>query len=377
MSTPLLDRIQAELEKRRLEGLERELHLNELIDFSSNDYLGLARSEALHKMVLSRAQELQAPYTGSTGSRLISGNSRLAEQVEEQLAKLFQGESALLFNSGYSANLGVLSSLPGRNDTILYDELSHASIKDGARLSLAQKISFKHNDLNDLESKLRRADGHCFIVAESIYSMDGDRSPVTDLTRLANQYQATIVLDEAHSTGIEGKQGEGLAVALKVEKDIAIRIYTFGKAMGCHGACVVGPRAFRQYMINTSRPFIYTTSLPPHALLTISCAFHYLSQHSELRQQLHANRTQFTQAMKGNPAFHTAPSAIQRVIIPGNEEVTRAASQLRGKGFDVRAIRKPTVSEGSERLRICLHAFNTAQQIAALAEALNKLNIAH
>lgn len=375
MSTPLLDRIAADLNKRRMSGLDRALSLNGLIDFSSNDYLGLARSEALHHMILKRAAELHSPYNGATGSRLISGNSALAEEVEDQLAILFRGESALLFNSGYSANLGVLSSLPGRNDVILYDELCHASIKDGARLSLAKKISFRHNDLDDLESKLRRTDGHCFIVAESIYSMDGDRSPVKEFAKLANQYEATMVLDEAHSTGIVGEHGEGTAVALGVEKEVAIRVYTFGKAMGSHGACVVVPRVIKQYLINASRPFIYTTAMSPHALLTISCAFQYLSQHPELQQQLQANVALFAGAMQNNNTFEAAPSAIQRLIIPGNEQVINAASVLRGKGFDVRAIRRPTVPDGTERLRICLHAFNSPAQIAALAEALNNLDM--
>lgn len=376
MSNNLLDRLQHELDQRRAQGLERRLSLEKLIDFTSNDYLGLARSHELHRLISSRAGELQNTLNGSTGSRLLSGNSALAEQLELQLAEFFRGESALLFNSGYAANLGVLSSLPGRNDTILYDELVHASIKDGARLSIARKISFKHNNLDDLEGKLRRAEGHRFIVVESIYSMDGDRSPLKDLALLAERFDATIILDEAHSTGVDGVRGEGMAIDLDLADKVDIRIYTFGKAMGCHGAVVVGSRLLKEYLVNTSRPLIYTTALPPHTLLTISCAFTFLESQPQLAKQLRQNIAQFAQALPQHAQATNSSTAIQRILVPGNETVDKAAAYLRGKGFDVRPIRKPTVPEGSERIRVCLHAYNTRDEIAALADEINKLNIA-
>jgi 8-amino-7-oxononanoate synthase len=372
MADRLLQRLQEELTQRETGGLQRHLTLGTLIDFTSNDYLGLSRSRALCEMIAARSLALQGNVNGATGSRLLSGNSALAEEVERQLAAVFEGETALLFNSGYAANIGVLSALPTRNDTILYDELAHASIKDGARLSLARRLSFRHNDFEDLENKLLRASGHCFIVVESIYSMDGDPCPLVELIEVAERHNATVILDEAHSTGVEGPAGGGMALSLGVADRIGVRIYTFGKAMGCHGACVVGPTVLRQYLINTSRPFIYTTALPPHALMTISCAFTYLAAHPELAGQLATNVQRFSAAMSEKSAFVSSGTAIQRLIIPGNERVTTAAARLRNKGFDVRPIRRPTVPEGTERIRICLHAFNTPEDIAALAHELNK-----
>lgn len=376
MSNKLTGRLQQDLDRRRALGLERRLQLDNLIDFTSNDYLGLARSIELHELISSRASELRGPLNGATGSRLLSGNSALAEQVEHQLAELFRGESALLFNSGYAANLGVLSSIPGRNDTILYDELAHASIKDGARLSVARKVSFKHNNLDDLEVKLRRTEGQRFIVVESIYSMDGDRCPLQELTTLAERFDATIILDEAHSTGVDGVRGEGMALNLGLADKVGIRIYTFGKAMGCHGAVVVGSTVLKDYLVNTSRPLIYTTALPPHAMVSISCAFTFLQSRPLLAKQLQQNIAQFAEALSQHAQFTNSTTAIQRILIPGNENVNNAAAHLRGKGFDVRPIRKPTVPEGSERIRVCLHAYNTSEEIAALADEINKLNIA-
>lgn len=375
MHDVLINRLHDELRQREVAGLKRQLSLNQLIDFTSNDYLGLAHSRELSSMISSRSAVLHDNINGATGSRLLSGNSALAEQVERQLADIFQSESALLFNSGYAANLGVLSSLPQRSDTIIYDELAHASIKDGARLSLARRLSFRHNDLDDLDNKLRQATGHCFVVAESVYSMDGDRCPLADLVTLVENHNATLVLDEAHSTGVVGIRGEGMALSSGLAERIGIRIYTFGKAMGCHGACVAGPAVLCEYMINTARPFIYTTALPPHALLTISCAFSFLERRPYLAQRLAANIAQFSNAMAGNPAYKGSDTAIQCIRIPGNTQVNAAAAHLRGKGFDVRPIRTPTVPAGSERIRVCLHTFNEAEDIGMLADEINKLNI--
>src|SRR5690348_16366783 len=181
MAQTLIDRLRGELLQRETAGLQRHLLLQSLIDFTSNDDLGLARSRELFNMIVCEGEGLAGNLNGATGSRLLSGNSALAEKVEHQLATVFQGESALLFNSGYAANLGVLSALPTRNDTIVYDEHAHSSIKDGARLGLPRRLSFRHNDLGDLESKLQRAAGHVFVVVESIYSMDGDRCPLIEL----------------------------------------------------------------------------------------------------------------------------------------------------------------------------------------------------
>jgi len=362
------------LDNRAEMGLLRTLRYNDpsLIDFTSNDYLGLARSTSLAE----RIHERSGPSSpnGATGSRLLSGNSPQHEAVEKKLAHLFKSESALLFGSGYNANLAVLSALPQRGDTILYDELSHASLKDGARLSLAKRLNFKHNDLHDLESKLKHAQGQAFIVVESIYSMDGDQCPLAELVTLAEKHNAIVVLDEAHSTGVVGLEGSGLAVSLGLEDRIGVRVYTFGKAMGLHGACVAGSKILMNYIVNFSRPFIYTTAMPFQQLTAIDCAFDYLSENIHLQDTLREKISLYVSAVEGLSHRTISHSAIQTLIVPGNENIRRVAGQLQGKGYDVRPILSPTVPAGTERLRICLHTYNTREQIFELTEELKKLS---
>ncbi len=361
------------LNQRKDKGLLRELKTTiGLKDFCSNDYLGLAGSEALFKHSAERLEGLNLKQNGATGSRLISGNSLLLEETESKLASIFKSTSALIFNSGYTANLAVISSIPQKGDTIIYDELAHACIRDGARLSLAKRFSFRHNDLNDLEQKLKRSEGKIFIAVESIYSMDGDECPLRDLTQLADTYDASIILDEAHSTGIMGKDGGGYAMSLGLEDKIAIRIYTFGKAMGCHGACVTGSKDLIQYLVNYARPFIYTTALSPHSIVAISCTFDFLAKHIHLQNELKQKISLFHSESKKVGEASTK-SAIQTRIFTGNENARRAAIKIQKKGFDVRPILSPTVQEGTERLRICLHTYNADQDIQALVNMLADL----
>lgn len=344
-----------------------------LIDFSSNDYLGLANSKELFELTQKEVEKIAPPYNGATGSRLLSGNSELAEATEMKLAKIFKSQRTLLFNSGYSANLAVLSSLPQRGDTIIYDELAHACIKDGGRLSLASRFSFKHNDLNDLEEKIKRAKGNIFIAVESIYSMDGDECPLEELVALAEKHNATVILDEAHSTGSYGEQGSGLAVRKKIESRIAVRIYTFGKAIGVHGACVAGTQTLVNYLINFARPFIYTTAMPPHSLVAIQCAFDFLHHNIDRQKRLQAKIDLFlTGFEKIKLTRIKSRSAIQNVIIPGNDDVKKLATYLQKNKFDCRPILSPTVKEGTERIRICLHSFNTDEEINLLNSVLEE-----
>lgn len=366
--------LKSELDTRKTRNLFRELrNLTGLIDFCSNDYLGLARSTALYQLIYQRCQNNNERLNGATGSRLLSGNSPLAEEVERKLALIFGSEAALILNSGYTANLAIFSSLPGRNDTILYDELAHASIKDGARLSLAKRFSFRHNDLDDLEAKLRRATGNIFVAVESVYSMDGDECPLEDFKSLTARYGAFVVLDEAHSTGTRGANGSGIATSLPSYKEIAVRLYTFGKGMGVHGACIAGSRYLIDYIVNFSRPFIYTTALPPHSLVAIDCAFEYLSENIQLQSDLLKNIDKFLKGIADLPNRTASRSAIQTVIVPGNHHARRAAAELQEQGFDVRPILSPTVPAGSERLRICIHTYNTSDEIVKLTEELKKL----
>jgi 8-amino-7-oxononanoate synthase len=344
------------------------------IDFCSNDYLGLARSESLYNLIHETLAKL--PHrNGATGSRLISGNSNYTEVLEHKLSGIFKSKSCLLFNSGYTANLAVLSSIPQKDDTIFYDELAHACIKDGARLSLATRHPFKHNDLNDLEAKLKRAKGNIFIAVESIYSMDGDECPLEELCSLAESYYASIILDEAHSTGLFTPSGSGLAVHKKVHSKIPIRIFTFGKAMGVHGACVAGSTELTQYLINFARPFIYTTAMPIHSLTSIACALDFIQNNPQLQHTL-TNNIQFYQSCINsipNTNQTQSNSAIQTILITGNTRVKEVANALQEKGFDTKAILPPTVKENSERIRICLHSFNSNSEIDGLLQTLREV----
>lgn len=324
---------------------------NNLIDFCSNDYLGIVKNSLLKTAATNLA-------TGSTGSRLLAGNYELIETVEKQIATFHQAETALIFNSGYDANIGLLSCVPQRGDTVLYDYLCHASIRDGIRLSFAQNHSFVHNDMADIEKKLQVAKGNIFIVTESVFSMDGDVAPLTELVALATKYNAHLIVDEAHATGIVGNNGEGLVQQLNIQDKIFARVHTFGKACGCHGAVVLGSNKLRSFLINFARSFVYSTSLPPAAIATISEAYHIFPTLHNERKHLYQLIKLFNETPIIYPKINSQ-SAIQAVIISGNDEVRNMATKLQQQGFDVKAILYPTVPKGSERLRVVLHSFNT------------------
>ena len=345
------------------------------IDFLSNDYLGLARSPLLKKRIRDEYDLLPHEANGATGSRLLSGNTAYTEDLEHYLANVFSAERALLFNSGYTANLAVISTVPQRGDTIILDELAHACMKEGARLSYAQKLSFRHNDLDDLERKLGKSQGDIFVVVESVYSMDGDTAPLEALLSVCGKYGANLIVDEAHSTGVWGQNGSGLSCALGLEKEVFASVYTFGKAMGVHGAVVVGDEVLTQYLTNFARPFIYTTALPTHSLVSIRASFDYLAQNIRLQDDLKENIAYFKSqviplVMGAGAEVVESDSAIQAVVIPGAEKVKEVASVLQHKGFNIRSILSPTVKTGSERLRICLHSFNTKEEMDGLAREI-------
>jgi 8-amino-7-oxononanoate synthase len=375
MHTSLETILTTKLEQREESGLKRTLKSgNEnLIDFASNDYLGLARSADLSQMIEEQVHRLKLK-NGSTGSRLLTGNSAYQEEVESLLANIFKAQSALIFNSGYTANLAVLSAIPSKDDTIIYDELAHACIKDGARLSLAKRFNFRHNDLDDLEAKIKKALGKIFIAIESIYSMDGDECPLTEIVALAEKYNAVIILDEAHSTGIKGDNGSGLAVKNALEHKVDIRIHTFGKAMGIHGACVVGSENLTEYLINFARPFIYTTALTPHSIASIHCAFEFLAKNIRLQEKLTDNIQSFLAHCESIRNRTASKSAIQTFVVPGNDKVKEVANRIQSHGFDVRPILSPTVPVQSERLRICLHAYNSASEIKNFCDLLQTIS---
>ncbi|GAB4019396.1 pyridoxal phosphate-dependent aminotransferase family protein [Spirosoma koreense] len=315
---------------------------------------------------------------GATGSRLLAGQTQLADEVEQELAHFYQTEAALIFNSGYDANLGLLSCLPKAGDTLLTDELIHASMIDGARLSYATRYRFRHNDLNDLESRLRQAalaqpDGQVFVAVESVYSMDGDTAPLVQMADLCEQYGAALLVDEAHATGIYGPNGEGLVAEFGLTERVLARVHTFGKALGVHGAAIVGPAVLRDYLINFARPFIYTTALPPHSLLAIRGAHQYLKAYPEARLMLRERLDYFCQRVGdtlSGTVWTKSQSPIQCLIIPDNEQARAVAAEAQRIGLDVRAILSPTVPAGQERLRLCIHAFNTTEEIDQLINSL-------
>jgi 8-amino-7-oxononanoate synthase len=361
------------LDDRKEKDLLRALHLPApLTDFTSNDYLGLARSEKLFDDVRRTVDTLPI-QNGSTGSRLLSGNSAYVMGVEDKLAGIFRSQSVLLFNSGYSANIAVLSSIPQKDDTIIYDELVHASMKDGARLSLAKKFSFRHNDVSDLEKKISKSRGRVFVAVESIYSMDGDECPLDDLIEISEKYDCTIILDEAHSTGVRGPDGAGTCVEKSIHDKVPIRIYTFGKAMGVCGACVAGSADLIGYLVNFSRPFIYTTAPSQHTVASIACAFDLLHDLIDVQNILRQRINTFLTAAGDLAGRTQSSSAIQTLILPGNKVIRRAAQELQLKGFDVRPIMSPTVPSGTERLRICLHSFNREEDVVSLVNSLKQL----
>ena len=368
MMSNIQQRLLDKLNRRKELGTLRDLkHVNGLVDFSSNDYLGLAHNTELNALI--KAEQAEVLAHGATGSRLLTGNSQLTEEFEAMMAQHFNGESALFFNSGYQANLAVASTLPQRGDTIIYDSAIHACIKEGARLSAAKYYSFQHNDLIDLEQKLKLAKGQPIVIIESIYSMDGDWADVQKVVDLCKQYQAALIIDEAHSTGWIGDGGNGLVCSLKLEHEFLARVYTFGKAIGCHGACVVGDETVIKYLINFARPFIYTTALPDTIIKGLQCTWDYLREHSNLSQQLQSNIDLYLKQRSHAPGVNQQ-SPIQWIPAPGNQNALNYSRLFQEHGLDVRPILSPTVKEGTERLRICLHSFNTGEQIEKLVEVI-------
>jgi len=364
MNQSFLDKKLAEREQNHsLRSLS--IQRDELTDFSSNDYLGIVKNKLVEKFANPGLSH------GSTGSRLLSGNYQLIEETEKLIADFHTADSGLMFNSGYDANTGLLSCVPQKNDAIIYDQFSHASLRDGIRLSFANAFSFLHNDLNDLEKKLKTATDarQKFVVTESIFSMDGDMAPLKAISDLCEKYDAALIVDEAHATGVVGSQGEGLVQQLGLQNKCFARIHTFGKACGVHGAIVLGSQNLKKYLINFSRQFIYSTALPPASVDAIRVSYSLFPTMQKERDHLQ----QVTEMFKSvSSKFHLLKSEtpIQAVIIPGNEQVKSIANGCREKKIDVRPILYPTVPKGQERLRIVLHSFNTASEVQALLGVL-------
>jgi 8-amino-7-oxononanoate synthase len=346
-------------------GALRGLRLHgEQADYFSNDYLGIVKNSLIEKHLGNHAY----PH-GSTGSRLLAGNYSKIEETEFEIAKFHQAPAALIFNSGYDANFGLLACVGQRGDLILYDKLSHASIRDGIRQSFANSSSFAHNDLNELEQKLKSRpvsdSGNCFVITESVFSMDGDRAPLPEMSDLCDRYDAHFIVDEAHATGFAGVRGEGCVQYSGLADRCFARIHTFGKALGCHGAVILGSNKLRDYLINFCRPFIYSTAMPPASVAAIEASYRIFPTMNQDRETLKNLISLFD-----NPSFSKSDTPIQCFIIPGNSRVKEISKLLLENNLDVRPILYPTVPLGKERLRITLHGFNTIGETNLLINLL-------
>jgi len=352
-------RFLAKLAERKEKGSLRSLSLFEgYTDFFSNDYLGIARTTTMADI-----------HRGSTGSRLISGNSREAEAAEQLVAGFFGSEKALIFNSGYDANVGLFSSVPQKGDTVLYDELVHASVRDGIRLSHAKAWSFAHNDIEDLEKKLKLAEGTVFVAVESLYSMDGDFAPLENLVACCEMHKALLIVDEAHSGGVFGSNGRGLMEELGLSDRCFARLMTFGKAYGTHGAAICGSPELIEYLCNFARSFIYTTALP-NAQYTTICRCIEQSMDDRLREKLRENIRYFREQGKMLPLLSDEDSPIQVIPYPTLRDCLSVSERLQAHKQAVKAILPPTVPENGQRLRICIHATNTREEIDVLIALL-------
>lgn len=360
------------LAERKQQDLFRSLSLFEGgVDFYSNDYLGLAFSEKLHQKITQEYHKVTAK-NGSTGSRLLSGNSKYTEQLEQKIAYFHQAENALIYNSGYTANLGLISAIATRETVIIMDELAHASLIDGARLGKAERYRFKHNDVQSLEERLiANADKgkELVVIVESIYSMDGDVCPLRDVLDICKKYLANLIVDEAHSIGVYGENGEGLCQELGIANDVLARIVTYGKAPGIHGAAVIGAQWLKDFQINFSRSLIFSTAPALHQLVAISCSYDCMKTANEEREKLVKNIQYFIKKRKESKKdWLDSPSQIQSLIVAGNSNVIQAANHFQENKINVLPIRKPSVAEGAERIRFCIHSNNTTEEIDLIFE---------
>ncbi len=416
-------KLQQKIDARKADNAFRSLPNSiDLVDFSSNDYLGFSKNGIIFKKATEILVQQEIIQNGATGSRLLSGNHRLYLELEEKLA-VYHGssEAALVFNSGYDANIGFFSSVPQRGDVVFYDELIHASIRDGIKLGNANSYKFGHNDLKDLRARIDRVckkrskvddehgrnevdersrievDEHgrnevtehsrseviehgrseIYIVTESVFSMDGDSPDLKALTAFCSDEGYRLIIDEAHALGVFGKNGSGLVQELGLQQKVFARIFTFGKAMGCHGAAILGATDLKNYLVNFARSFIYTTGLPPHSIATVLSAYEFLNSSlgREARQKLKKNIDYFKvecETLNLKPFFILSDSAVHCCIIEGNSKAISIAKKIRKTGFDCRPILSPTVEKGKERLRFCLHSYNTKEEISGILRTVKE-----
>lgn len=347
--------------RRSLQALARRKRLRTLapragLDFSSNDYLGLAQSEELREAAV--AALARGVPLGAGGSRLLRGNHPEHEALEAEAARHFHAEAALFMGGGFTANTAIFNTLPARGDLIVHDALIHASVHEGLASARADRVAALHNDADAFEDAITRwrqggGKGRAWIAVESLYSMDGDIAPLDDLATVARRHDAMLVIDEAHATGVLGPQGRGLGAHLEGRDDV-IALHTCGKALGVSGAILTLPAILRDYMVNRARGFIYATAPSPLIAATVRAALQLAASREDLRAR-HASRVALAgRLIADRCGIDPSGTHIQPVVVGHDQSALRLSAAMQSAGFDVRAVRPPTVPEGTARLRISL-----------------------
>lgn len=363
--------------QRSLKALEKRGRLRVLspragVDFSSNDYLGLAQSADLADAA-AEALARGVP-TGAGGSRLLRGNHPEHEALERDAAAHFGAQAALYFGGGFVANYAIFSTLPQREDLVVYDELIHASVHDGLRAGRARAFAVKHNDAQAfqdaiVEWRAAGGTGRAWIAVESLYSMDGDRAPLQDLAAVADRHDAMLVIDEAHATGVLGQDGRGLGWLFEGRENV-VSLHTCGKALGATGALVLLSEGLRDFLVNRCRPFIYATAPSPLMAAVVRRSLAVCRQQPERREALLARVNEFERLLRARLQVPVSGSQIQPFVVGGDAAAVALATAMQAEGFDVRAVRPPTVPENTARLRVALTLNATSSDVERFVSTL-------
>lgn len=367
------ERLRKELSALEQKQRKRDLRISDAIDFTSNDYLGLTKSPVIREWVI---RDLQSGMLlGSGGSRLLRGNHVWHQLAEKEFAEFEDVPSSLFFSSGYAANMAVLTAIPTRHDSILYDTMVHASIKEGIHSSLAGKKSFEHNSVSSLRAAAEsiKDGGNIYVIVESLYSMDGDEAPLEDIATLCDELGLFLIVDEAHATGLFGKHGRGLIDEKNVREKILLSIHPCGKALAAAGAFICSSEIIKSYLINKARTMIFTTALPPIIPATISEVLKEIKRNPSVIKKVHHNAKYVRNSLRTNLQEWIVPegrSPIIPLIIGEDRVAVSVADEMQNRGIDIRPIRPPTVAEGTARFRITVNALHTQENLDLLCESL-------
>jgi 8-amino-7-oxononanoate synthase len=352
-------------------GLLRQMRPPRGIDLVSNDYLGLAQHPYLIEAMRSALAELPA---GSGGSRLLRGHHDVFERIEERLAAFSGAEAALLFGSGYAANIGLLQAVVSRDDLIVSDERNHASLIDGVRLTKAATVVYPHQDLQALESALQQPrKGRAIVITETVFSMDGDLTPLLEISRIAERLGAVLIVDEAHATGLYGSRGSGRVEELGLREQVLATIHTGGKSLGSAGAWVAGSRALCDVLVNRARSFIFSTAPLPLLAAALGAGLEMVEREPMRRHEVHRKSALLREALVEHNVHAGGESPIVPIIVGSNEAALSLQSGLMDAGFDARAIRPPSVPPGTARLRVTVRYPITDADLQRFAREVGRL----